>query len=96
MALTRAEVEKVALLARLELEPQELELLTAQLARVVEYVDQLAQLDTQGVEPLAHAVELTNVFRPDQVQPSLPRQKALQQAPRTDGEFFRVPAVLEP
>ncbi len=94
MALSPQDVEKVALLARLQLEPQELQQLTGQLARVLEYVDQLGQLDTEGVEPLAHAVELTDVFRPDQPQECLPRQQALAGAPRSDGQFYLVPAVL--
>ena len=68
--------------------------MTTQLARVIQYVDQLGQLDTRDVEPLAHAVELTNVFRPDQLQPSLPRQEALARAPHHNGEFYLVPAVL--
>ncbi len=94
MALSVQDVEKVALLARLQLEPEELQRLTGQLARVLQYVDQLAELDTQGVEPLAHAVELTNVFRQDQPQECLGRQQALAGAPRSDGQFYLVPAVL--
>ncbi len=94
MALTRADVEKVALLARLSLGEDEVELLTAQLGDIVRYVDQLAELNTEGVEPLAHAVELTNVFREDEVEASLPREDALASAPRQDGECYLVPAVL--
>ncbi len=94
MALTRQDVEKVALLARLQLEPEELDQLTGQLARVLEYVDQLSQLDTSDVAPLAHAVELTNVFREDEPGQTLPREQALANAPRSDGRFYLVPAVL--
>jgi len=94
MALTRQDVEKVALLARLQLEPEELDQLTGQLARVLEYVDQLRQLDTSDVAPLAHAVELTNVFREDEPGATLPREQALANAPRSDGRFYLVPAVL--
>ncbi len=94
MALTRQDVEKVALLARLQLEPEELDQLTGQLARVLEYVDQLSQLDTSNVAPLAHAVELTNVFREDEPGQTLPREQALANAPRSDGRFYLVPAVL--
>ncbi len=94
MALRSQDVEKVALLARLQLAPEELQQLTGQLARVLEYVDQLAELNTDGVEPLAHAVELTNVFRQDQPQEGLSRPQALANAPRSDGQFYLVPAVL--
>src|SRR6185312_11816945 len=80
MALTRADVEKVALLARLQLTDAELETMTGQLAQIVGYVDQLAEVNTEGVEPMAHAVELTNVFAEDRVEPSLPRAAALANA----------------
>jgi aspartyl-tRNA(Asn)/glutamyl-tRNA(Gln) amidotransferase subunit C len=94
MALTRNEVEKVSLLARLKLTDAELDRMTAQLGQVVDYVHQLAELDTEEVEPMAHAVELTNVFRADEVRPSLPRAEALANAPKRDEECYLVPAVL--
>ena len=70
MKLTEEQVRWVAHLARLELSPPELTALTPQLAAIVAYVDQLGQLDTQGVEPLAHALPVSNVFRDDEVAPS--------------------------
>lgn len=94
MTLTRDDVAKVALLARLRFSAEELETLTDQLAHVVGYVEQLGELDTDGVAPMAHAVEVTNVFREDQVTPSLPRELALATAPHHDGACFLVPAVL--
>lgn len=94
MTLSRAEVAKVALLARLRFTDEELATLTSQLGQVVDYVRQLDELDTTGVEPLAHAVELQNVFADDVVVPSLDRTLALANAPKQDGECFRVPAVL--
>ena len=94
MSLSRETVEKVSLLARLQLTPAELETMTGQLARIVDYVDQLSELDTEDVVPMAHALELTNVFADDQVEESLPRSAALANAPKQDGECFRVPAVL--
>ena len=94
MSLTRADVEKVALLARLRLTGAELDAMTGQLADIVGYVDQLSEVDTTGVEPMAHAVELTNVFAEDQVEPSLPREKALANAPRHNERGYLVPAVL--
>lgn len=94
MALTRADVEKVALLARLRLSAEELDKLTNELAQIVTYVDHLAEVDTEGVEPMAHAVELFNVFAPDEVRPSLPRAEALANAPNHNERGYLVPAVL--
>ncbi len=94
MSLSRAEVEKIALLARLELDPEELTALTQQLGRIVEYVEQLNELDTESIEPMEHVARLSNVFAEDTVGPSLPREEALRNAPDQDGEYYRVPAVL--
>jgi aspartyl-tRNA(Asn)/glutamyl-tRNA(Gln) amidotransferase subunit C len=94
MSLSREDVEKVALLGRLWLTPEELNTMTAQLGAIVGYVDQLAELNTDDVEPMAHAVELTNVFRADEERPSLPVAEALANAPHHDGQFYLVPAVL--
>ncbi len=94
MSLSRKDVEKVALLARLEFSDEELDTLTGQLARVVEYVDLLSELETEDIEPMAHAVDVANVFRADEVCESLPRSQALANAPRADEECYLVPAVL--
>jgi aspartyl-tRNA(Asn)/glutamyl-tRNA(Gln) amidotransferase subunit C len=94
MSLTRQDVQKVALLARLRLTPQELVEMTAQLGQIISYVDQLSEVDTADVEPMAHAVELHNVLVDDQVVPSLPRDQALANAPRENGRGYLVPAVL--
>lgn len=95
MVLTREEVAKVAVLARLRLASDELDTFTRQLNTIVDYVEQLRELDTTGVEPLAHGVEVVNVFRPDVRGPSLPREDALSNAPKRNHEAFLVPAVLE-
>ena len=94
MSLTADDVEKVALLARLMLSPEGLESMTAELGQIVKYVDQLAEVDTEGVEPMAHAVELHNVTKDDAVAPSLPRSEALATAPKHNDEGYLVPAVL--
>ncbi len=94
MAITRQDVEKVALLARLQLSESELATMSEQLAQIVEYVDHLAQVDTDGVEPMAHAIEQLNVFRDDNVTMSLPREEALANAPHHDSRGYLVPAVL--
>ena len=94
MSLTREEVERVALLARLELTDAEAARMTTQLGQILAYVDQLGELETDSVEPMAHAVHLTNVFAPDEPQESLSRDEALANAPKRDEECYRVPAVL--
>ena len=94
MAITRADVEKVSLLARLHLTEDELDTLTDELAQIVTYVDQLSEVDTQGVDPMAHAVEVCNVFADDQVKSSLPREDALANAPRHNDQSYLVPPVL--
>ena len=94
MSLTRPEVEKVSLLGRLQLSAAELDLMTTQMGQIVAYVESLSELDTADVEPMAHALEVSNVFAPDELRPSLDRSAALANAPHADGEFFLVPAVL--
>ncbi|QDU98442.1 Asp-tRNA(Asn)/Glu-tRNA(Gln) amidotransferase subunit GatC [Lignipirellula cremea] len=95
MSLSRSEVEKVSLLARLQLTEAELDLYVIHLNQIVGYVELLSELDTTGVEPMAHAIEMRNVLVPDVSQPSLPRDQALANAPKRDEECYRVPAVLE-
>ena len=95
MSLTTDQVRWVAHLARLELSDVELTPLTRDLAAIVDYVNQLQNVNTEGVEPLAHAVELTNVFRADDPAPSLPVAAALANAPQRKGDFYAVPAVLD-
>src|SRR3972149_815435 len=90
MAITRQDVEKVALLARLQLSDAELATMSQQLAQIVGYVDHLAQVNTDGVEPMAHAIERRNVFRDDQVAASLPREEALANAPHHDARGYLV------
>ncbi len=94
MSLTRADVEKVSLLGRLLLSEAELDTMTTQLTRVVGYVEQLSEVHTENVQPMAHALDMHNVFREDALGPSLPRDAALANAPKRDSECYRVPAVL--
>ena len=95
MSLTPEQVRWVAHLARLELSDAELETMTRQLRGIVEYVDQLQRVNTDGVEPLAHALDVHNVFREDESRPSLPVDAALANAPDRRGDFYAVPAVLD-
>jgi aspartyl-tRNA(Asn)/glutamyl-tRNA(Gln) amidotransferase subunit C len=94
VSLSRQDVEKVSLLARLQLTPEELDRMTEQLGAIVGYVEQLNELDVSGVEPMAHAVPTSNVFRTDEVRSSVDRAKILSNAPKADGECYLVPAVL--
>lgn len=94
MSLTRADVKKVSLLARLQLSSGEMDAMTLQLGQIVEYVELLDELDTDGVQPMAHAMDLANVFADDIVETSLDREQALANAPKRDDQCYRVPAVL--
>lgn len=93
--LTQKDVARVANLARLKLTPEELQSVATQLGRILEYVQVFDELDTDDVQPMAHAVELSNVFRDDKVVEPLPRNLALSNAPKTDNKFFLVPQVIE-
>jgi aspartyl-tRNA(Asn)/glutamyl-tRNA(Gln) amidotransferase subunit C len=93
--LTRDDVVKVAQLGRLKLSAEEIDRMTDQLGRVLEYFDILNEVDTTNVEPMAHAIELSDVFRDDVPRPSLPRDEALANAPKTDGRGFLVPQIFE-
>lgn len=95
MTLPRDVVLKVATLARLKLTDAEVDAYCGQLGAILDYVAVLDELDVSTVEPMVHAIELTNVTRPDELRPSLPRAEALQNAPKTDGKFFLVPAIIE-
>jgi aspartyl-tRNA(Asn)/glutamyl-tRNA(Gln) amidotransferase subunit C len=90
------EVKKVARLARLELSDADLAEAARQLTAILDYFDQLGKLDTTGVEPLAHPLPVQNVFRGDEPAPSLTPDEALANAPARAGDFFGVPAVLDP
>ena len=90
------EVRKVARLARLDLPDADLAVFAIQLTAILGYMDQLKELNTEGVEPLAHPLPVQNVFRSDELRPSLPVDEALANAPARSGDFFAVPAVLDP
>jgi len=94
MSLTKEDVEKVAMLARLRLSDDEIVSMTEQLGKVLGFIQQLEELNTDGVEPMAHALDIENVLVDDVVVASLPREKAMAAAPKSDGETFLVPPVL--
>ncbi len=92
--ITREEVRHVADLARLELSESEEERMTGQMNGILEYMEKLNELDTAGIVPTTHAIQLQNVFRADVVKDSLDREKALANAPESDGVNFIVPKVI--
>lgn len=94
MELSRDDVKKVAVLSRLKVTEAELDGLVHDLRAIIGYVEVLKEVDTTNVAPMVHAVELQNVLRPDELVESLPRQDALANAPRTDGKYFLVPAII--
>ena len=95
MKITRAEVEHVARLARLELSDEEQATFTGQMDAILAYVDKLNELDTSGIVPTAHAVPMENAFRDDLETPSIGIGNALANAPDRAENFFRVPKVIE-
>lgn len=97
MSLTHAQVSHIAELAKLELAETEIERMTEQLSAILEYAERLNQLDTDAIAPTASVLPNQNVMRADVVTSSLTRAQVLQNAPDTDtnGEFFRVRAILE-
>lgn len=92
--ISKKEVEHVALLARLELTEAEKEVYTQQLNAILEYVGKLNELDTENVEPMAHVLPLTNVFREDKVFPGLSQAEALANAPAQQEGQFKVPRII--
>ena len=94
MALSAEDVMRIGNLARLSLTQVEVTELTDSLGKIVGLVEQLAEVDTENVEPMVHAFDLQNVLAPDECSSSLSRDEALQNAPSSDSECFRVPAVL--
>ena len=94
MKLTTEEVRHVAALARLGMTDAELELMRDQLSHILESFDALGQVDTDGVQPTRHSVDVDSVMRDDQVRDSLPREDVLSNAPSKEGDFVRVRAVL--
>ena len=88
-------VQRVARLARLQLDEGQQARFAAQLDEILEYVQQLQAVPTDGVEPTSHVVPLSNVMRPDQRQPSAAPEEILAIAPARHGQLYRVPKIIE-
>ena len=95
MELSSKEVRYIARLARLRLSPEEEKEMAVQLGQVIGYVEKLRELDTEGLEPMSHVLELSNVSRPDISEIRISHEEALKNAPETDGNYFRVPKVID-
>jgi aspartyl-tRNA(Asn)/glutamyl-tRNA(Gln) amidotransferase subunit C len=95
MASAEIDIRYVAHLARLQLTPDEEKKLGTQLGHILGYIEKLNELDVAGVEPTAHAVPMVNVTRPDEIQPSLPHDEALRNAPAQANGLFIVPKIVE-
>ena len=94
MKITPHEISHVDNLARLHLSGEEVEAMALQLDDILTYVAKLNELDTEAVTPTTHAISIVNAFRADEVQPSLPRDRALANGPLQNGEAFVVPRVI--
>ena len=95
MRLTNEEVRHIALLARIGMTDEEVEQMQDQLSNILEHFDVLNQVDTEGVEPTGHSVDVTSVMREDKARASYPREEILSNAPNREDDRIRVRAVLE-
>ena len=93
--IDEAQVRKVAKLSRLDLSDKEIADITIQLSGILGYIEKLNEVDTSNVEPLAHCLPISNVFRADKIKESLGTEKTLANAPQTDKDFFKVPKILD-
>ena len=90
--IEREQVLHVARLARLELSEDEIDRMAAELSKVLDHIERIAELDLDDVAPTSHVVDVANALRPDEPRPSLPREVALDQAPAADDDGFAVPS----
>ena len=92
--IDREQVKKVANLARLDITPEEEEQFTTQLNSILDYFDQLSELNTDDVAPTTRAIETSNITRADKLQPFTDRKALLDSAPEQEGDYFRVPKIM--
>ena len=92
--LTRKDVDEIAFLARLHLEPDELDRMQGDLGAILDHFEVLASVDTTDVAPMTHAVPMDLPLRTDDALPSMPASEALQGAPKRDGDLIVVPAII--
>mgnify|MGYP001248387613 FL=1 len=95
MEVNHALIDKLSLLARLEIKPDEKDTLRDDLQQMIGFIEKLQELDTTGIEPLMHLTEEINVLRADEVKGSVTREEALQNAQLKNNSFFMVPKVIK-
>ena len=95
MKISKDDVIKVSELARLEVKEEELDKFTEQLGNILEYIEQLNELDTNNVEPTSHVLDISTPLREDKVVEWLNTEEVLQNAPESEDDFFVVPQVIE-
>ena len=89
------DLKHIARLSRLHLSNEELEFFKTQVGQILSFVDKLKEVNVDGVEPTSHPLSLSNVFREDEVKPSIPIEEFLKHSPRARGRFFEVPKIIE-
>lgn len=89
------DVEHIALLSRIRLTEEEKDIFSKQLGSIIEYISKLNEINTEDVEPTSHVLPIKNIFGDDNLLPSLPKDKALQNAPDKTEDFYRVPKIIE-
>ncbi|MBZ0184567.1 MAG: Asp-tRNA(Asn)/Glu-tRNA(Gln) amidotransferase subunit GatC [Melioribacteraceae bacterium] len=94
MSVNKNQVEQIAKLARLKFDENEIENLTKDMNKILDYMDQLNELDTDNIEPLSHPLDLSNVMREDNLKESISREEVFKNAPSHNEEFFKVPKVI--
>lgn len=95
MSITHKEVQYIADLALLRFTNEEAEKLAGEMSKILDYMETLQEVDTEGVEPLEHVIESETRFRKDKAKKPLSHQEALKNAPDADSDYFRVPRVIE-
>lgn len=95
MVISRMQVEHIAKLAKLQFSEAEEDRMAMELSEILDYVEKLNELDTRDVEPMSHPTEVSNIMREDRVEPSLPPEVAVENAPSRKGTFFVVPKVIK-
>ena len=90
------DLKHIARLSRLHLTDEELRFFETQVSQILQFVDKLKEVNVAGVEPTSHPLLLSNVFRKDEIKPSIPIEEFLKNSPRAKGRFFEVPKIIEP
>ena len=93
--MSNIDLKHIARLSRLHLSDEEIQFFESQVSQILSFVDKLKEVNVDGVEPTSHPLSLSNVFRNDDVKPSMPIEEFLKTAPRARGKFFEVPKIIE-